>query len=299
MGWKQAVSGLCLVLLAACSGQGSQPQAVRKGKPLLLGLVPERDIFRQVRRYEPVVGFLSRKTGIPIEIRVYPQYEALVTRYREDGLGGGFFGSYLYVVAHRRLGVEAVARPLDRRGESTYRGLIFVRKGSGIRDIAGLKGKRFAFVDNATTAGYLFPMVWFREHGIPEPRSWLGEVYFAGTHEDAIRDVVDGAADAGAAKTTVFDTMTREDPGLARGLVILARSEEVPEITLALDGGLDASVVERIRKAMLTMHEDPEGKEILASFGAQRFIPTSNGDFGHVTAYAGRLGAIDGSRARR
>lgn len=38
-----------------------------------------------------------------------------------------------------------------------------VRKDSGIAGVAGMRGKRMAFVDRAATAGYVFPPAWLRE----------------------------------------------------------------------------------------------------------------------------------------
>lgn len=299
MNWKKAAIFFCLALIASCGGSQQTPRTSPPGKTLVLGLAPERNLFRQVRRYEPIAEYLSRKTGIRIELRIFSRYEEVIDRFRSEGLDGGFFGSYSYVLAHKRWGIEPVARPVDLRGEASYRGFLFVRKGSGIRDVRGMRGKRLALVDNATTAGYLFPYAWFRRHGVAEPGAYLGEIYYAGTHEDAIRDVLDGAADVGAAKSTVFDAMVRENPGIAGNLLVIAGSEEVPETTLALDGRIDRSSAEKIRNAILAMHEDPEGEAILREFGAQRFIRTEDAEYRNVYGYAERSGAVGGFAAGR
>ena len=44
---------------------------------------------------------------------------------------------------HRRLDVDAIARPVMQNGRSTYFGVVLVRRDSGIRDAQGLRGKRF------------------------------------------------------------------------------------------------------------------------------------------------------------
>ena len=108
-------------------------------------------------------------------------------------------------LAIKKLGIQPIARPEWTDGTSTYYGMIFVRKDSGIKNAQDMKGKRFAWVDKATTAGWLFPLHYLQEHGITEPLStFLEESYFTGTHEDAILDVLNGKADIGAAKDTVF-----------------------------------------------------------------------------------------------
>ena len=49
-----------------------------------------------------------------------------------------------------------------------------------------MKGKTFAFVDKATTAGHLLPLAYFKAHGIQDYKTYFKETYFAGTHENAI-----------------------------------------------------------------------------------------------------------------
>jgi phosphonate transport system substrate-binding protein len=81
-------------------------------------------------------------------------------------MDGAFFGSFSYTLAHAKLGVEVLVRPENLKGISSYHGLIFVRKDSRIRTAKDMKGKRFVFVDKATTAGYLLPLDYFLEHNI-------------------------------------------------------------------------------------------------------------------------------------
>jgi phosphonate transport system substrate-binding protein len=163
--------------------------------------------------------------------------------------------------------------------------LIFVRKDSGINTFRDMKGKRFAFVDKATTAGYLLPLRYFHEHEA-DWKNYLKEGYFTGTHEDAIYDVLNNKADIGAAKSTVFNRLAKADPRIAKELVILEKSPDVPENGLALRKDIDESLRNRMKEALLGMHLDPEGKKVLERFGAQKFIETTNQDYLPVLKYA-------------
>jgi phosphonate transport system substrate-binding protein len=289
-----AVSAAAAILLLAACGRPSpavpsRSEAAGSEQVLLIGLIPEQNIFRQVERYEPIADYLSRKTGIRIRVTVLPRYGNIVENFSSAGLDGAFFGSFTYALAHTRLGVEVLARPEGPDGVSTYHGVIFVRKDSGIGSVDGMRGKRFAFVDKATTAGYLLPLDFFAGYG-KDHRTYLGETYFAGTHEAAIRDVLDGKADAGAAKNTVFDRLASLDPRVRTDLVILARSREVPENGLAVRKDLDPALKRKLEDVLLSMHGDPLGRRILDAFGARRFIPTSDEDYRPVYEYARHVG---------
>jgi phosphonate transport system substrate-binding protein len=300
MTWRGIASLVVVSLLSSCGGERvptaghvvpEKPAGSAAPRPeLRLGVLPERNIFRQLQRYEPVAAYLSARTGVTIRLSVLPRYGNIVRSFTTSGLDGAFFGSFTYALAHRRLGVEVLARPQMLNGSSTYFGVILVRRDSGIRDVHGLKGKRFAFVDQATTAGYLLPLGYFAHAGIKDYRTFLGEAYFAGTHEDVIRDVLDGKADAGAAKSSVLERMAGEDPRVMSDLTFLDRSPDVPENALALSPAVAPGVRERIRHVMLTMHEDPQGREALAQLGAIRFILTRDEDYAPVYRYAAEVG---------
>ncbi len=281
----------CILLLTGCNN-GSSPATgdVAPRDSLVIGLIPEKGVFRQLERYEPLARYLSRQTGTDINLRVLPRYRSVVDDFEAAGLDGAFFGSLTYVLAQQRVGLELLARPVGQDDTSTYHGMMLVRRDSGIHTIEDMRGKRFVFVDVATTAGYLFPLHFFRKHGLPDYRNFFSESYFAGTHEDAILDIVEGRADVGAAKNTAYSRLAERDSRVADELMVLETSPEVPENALALSSGVDENIRRRMQEVLLTMHETPGGRRVLEQFGAQRFIETTDDDYTPVYEYAGDLG---------
>ncbi len=285
-----------LILSLAAGCERTEPVSSKKPEPepgrqktFLIGLIPEQNIFKQMERYEPLASYLSKKIDTKIRLTVYPQYGNIIDSFTSTGMDGAFFGSFSYVLAHARVGIEVLARPVNLNGSSMYHGLIFVRKDSRIKSVNQMKGKRFAFVDKGTTAGYLFPLAYFKKHG-KDYRTFLKESYFAGTHEDAILDVLNRKAEIGAAKNTIYERLAASDDRINMELVIMERSPEVPENGLAVRKGLDDSLKKRLREALLKMHEDPEGAGILEAFGVRRFIETNDTDYQPVYLYAQGIG---------
>lgn len=285
-----AAACLCLALVAGCKKTETTPEKPQLKGSLLIGLSPEQTLFAQLEHYEPLAGYLSRKLGMRIELTVLPRYGSVINGFVTQGLDGAFFGSFTYVLAHVRLNLEVLARPEQADGTSTYHGIIFTRKDSGIRGIEDMRGRRFAFVDKATTAGYLLPLYYFKKNGVKDYMFFLKEAYFTGTHEDAVYDVLNGKADIGAAKSTVFERLAAADEGVRDELVVLATSPEMPENALAVRETLEGPVKERLKAVLLAMHEDPEGRAILEKFGAARFIETTDGDYEPVFRYAREAG---------
>src|SRR3990172_91233 len=217
---KLIAACLCVLALAGCAKEETPPKTMgAERKTLLIGLIPEQNIFKQIERYEPLAGYLSRNIGVKITLKILPPY-----------------------------------------------------------------------VDKATTAGYLFPIEYLRHNGISDCGAFLKECYFAGTHEDAIEDVLDKKADIGAAKNTVFNRLAKSNPRIREELVVLSRSLDVPENGIALRKDIDESLRNRLKEALLNMHRDPDGKRVLDQFEAQKFIETTNQDYGVVIRYAEQIG---------
>lgn len=267
-----------------------EPENRETWPSIRIGLIPERNIFSQKQRYEPIAQYVSKRIHANVELVVLSRYGNIIENFVSNRLDGAFFGSFTGALAQRKLHVEAVARPEYPDGTSTYHGLILVRKDSGITGVEDMRGKRFAFVDKATTAGYLLPLYYFKTHGIDDPNTWLKETYFAGTHEGVIYDVLERKAEIGAAKNTMFLALASSDPRISEELSILTRSPDVPENALFVRADLAESLKNALRIALLSMDQDKAGKKILRNFGAARFIDTTKADYNVVFEYAETIG---------
>jgi phosphonate transport system substrate-binding protein len=280
------------VLINACDRkhEASDVQTPLGQHELLIGLIPEQNVFRQRERYMALRKYLSDKLGISINFTSLSRYGNIIERFTSEKMDGAFFGSFTYALAHSQLGVEPIARPVNLDGTSTYQGYLFVRKDSGIRSVSQMKGKRFVFVERATTAGYVFPLAYFRENGIKDPHAYLGETFFAGSHDAAIQAVLNKEAEIGAAKNTMYDQLATENPRIQNELVILATSGAVPQNCLAVRKDLDPELKKRLKQALIAMDKDKDGIEALRRFGARGFIDTNNRDYDYLYRLSSEVG---------
>ena len=280
---RTVLAALALVVLAAPVGLSLPvPAAQTAPDKLLIGLIPEMNIFKQKQRFALLGDYLSKKTGIPVEFTILSRYGNIIESFTTEKMDGAFFGSFTGALAIQKLGVVPLARPVNLDNTSQYRGYIFVRKDSGIRDIKDMKGKRMAFVEKATTAGYIFPRAWLREHGIKDIDGFFSESFFTGSHDAAIYAVLSRKADVGAAKHSIYDRVRREDSRVDRDLVILAESPWVPSNGLCVRKTLDPALQKRLKEALLGLERDPDGEQVLERFGALRFIETTAKDYAPV-----------------
>ena len=153
-----------------------------------------------------------------------------------------------------------------------------------------MRGKSLALVEKATTAGYVFPLAWFRSHGINDIGTYFGDYFFTGSHDGTIDAVLNNKADVGAAKNTIYEQRRKEDPRIDSELLILANSPRVPSNALCVLEKLDEQSKGQIKELLLNLHQDPEGLEILKILGAKRFVETSSEDYQPVYSLAKEAG---------
>lgn len=262
-------------------------------KEINIGLVPEINIFQQAKRYKNLESYLTGKTGTKVSFKVISQYGNIIDYFYGMKLDGAFFGSLTAVLANSKLEVEPVARPVDINGKSTAHSCIFVRKDSGIKGVEDLKGKVMIYVDKATVSGYVFPLAYFKEHGVKNVQTYLKGYSFAGSHDAAIRDVLSKDADAGAVKSTVYEALARKNPRIEKELTIIAESISFPSDALWLNRNLDIGLRKKFKEALLNMNKDPEGQKVLSEFGAKGFIETMSDDYKGVFTILKEAGIKD------
>ena len=257
---------------------------------LTIGLIPEQNVFKQVARYRPLGEYIEEKTGIKIRFTVLSRYGNIIENFYSKKLDGAFWGSFTGAMAIKKLRIEPIARPVNLDGTSSYRGYIFVHKNSAIEGISDMKGKTIAFVERATTAGFIFPIAHFKIYGVNNINTYFKEYYFTGSHDAAIHAVLDKKAHIGCAKNTIFELLAKDDPRVKEDLVILAKSPDVPSNGLGIRREIAYEVKAKLRRVLIDMDNEPEGRKVLKKFGALRFIETTENDYTPVIDIAQKAG---------
>lgn len=246
---------------------------------ILLGLIPEENIFNQMARHRPLAAYLAGKLGTTVKFTILSRYGDVLDKFISRKMSGAFFGVFTGVLAMEKLDAEPVVHPMNLEGSSTVQSYIFVRKDSGIRNVGDMRGKKIAFVDKATVTGYLYALSFLRERGVKELNEYFSDISFTGSHGSTIYAVLDGRADVGTAKSKIFQLLVKKDPAIGDELTIIARSGDFHDATLFLRKDLPKGLRMKIRNILLAMDKDAEGKEVLKKLEALVFIEAKKDDF--------------------
>lgn len=236
---------------------------------LRLGIIPERNIFEQRRRYRVLTDYLSGKLSRPVTLVTSSTYHGALIDMAEGRTDAAFMGSMVAALSLDQIQAQVLVKPQTADGVSTYRGVIFVRDNSPIQSLADLSGQTIAMV-RTTTAGHLFPIYTLSEQGLLFGEEAVG-IRWVGTHDQVIAEVDHGRIAAGAAKDLRIDAYEQEHP--MSHFRRLTLGEPVPNNALLVRRDLDESFVKQLKKVLLEMDQDESGRQVLKAFGAARFLP--------------------------
>jgi len=257
---------------------------------ILIGILPEINVFKQKQRFKLLGDYLTKKTGVTVKFTILSRYGNIFESFTSEKMDGAFLGSFTGALAIKRLGVIPLVRIVNLDGTTSYHGYLFVRKDSGIKVVKEMKGKKMAYVDKATAAGYLFPVSYLKENGVTDPDRFFRETFFTGSHDASINAVLKRKADVGAAKHSVYDQVKINNPLVDRQLLVLAKSVDVPSSGLFVRSDLDETIKTKLKTILLNIDSDPEGRTTLQQLDALKFIETTVNDYQPVFDMARKSG---------
>ena len=232
------------VLLLAGSAAMAQTAPLRFG----VGLY-QPDKEKNDATYRPLAEHLARELGRPVKLYTVDTWEGLAKSLAAGETDIALMGPWGYVLANHVAGAQAVSTILYD-GKPEYFAIMVTHPGSGIRSIADLKGRTFAFGDKGSTSGYLIPYHHFQKNGI-DPEKTFGRVLHT-KHQAIEMQVVRGDIDAGADYNRNRDAMISEGLIKAQDSVVFWTSDPLPNDAVAVRAELarDSAFVARLRAAL-------------------------------------------------
>jgi phosphonate transport system substrate-binding protein len=273
--------------LALGAGRSAQAQS-----SLHLVLTPSQKPTDLLASGEELAQVLGKLIGMPVRITVASDYAAVIEALRNRSADLAFVHPGGYVLASREAKARIVAKNLWH-GKSSFTARIYVRRDSGIKTVEELRGKTIAFVDPASSSGYMYPMVLLIKRGLVtnrDPKTFFKEVVFSGAHDASMRALLNGHVDAIAS----FDLAREQylkDPAERERIVFVAETEPIPEAGIAARDGLDPAVVAKVRAALLQIRGPAYAPLLKRLYDIDGFDAAEDREYDPVRAAVELLGA--------
>ncbi len=248
--------------------------------PLTLALTPSRDPTALKEAGDAFAKTITQISGVPIKAIVASDYAGVIEALRSRRVELAFVHPVGYVLANREAGCQILVRDVWQ-GKTAYTARFYVRKDRGIQRVEDLRGKTVAFVDPASSSGYIYPMVLLIKHGLVrerDPKSFFKDALFAGTHEAALQSVLRGRVDA-AASFDKAPELHLKDPALIAQLGFVGETPAIPEAGICARPGVSAEALAKVKRALLSI-KAPEHAELLKQiYDIDGFVEASDGDY--------------------
>lgn len=253
---------------------------------LRLGVVPYDSPTELFRKFGPIVGYLSEQIGKKVELRVATDFKSAVSDLAQGNTQLCFMTSLTYIEARKNLGAKVMVKTL-RDGRPFHRSVIIARTDSRINSVSDLKKRSFAFVDPASTSGFVVPRAMLLEEGVT--LNDLSYYNFLGHHDDVVNAVLKQDFDAGG----VMESIAQRYKG--HGISIIKTSSDIPEFNISAAGSIKDAEFEAVRAALLKLGEgNPRTKEVIGALDRSLtgFTEAADSDFDVIRQMAGKMGDI-------
>ncbi len=131
---------------------------------LSFGIVPQQSAATLARLWSPVLKYLTRATGDPLQLETAPDIPVFEQRLAAGEYDLAYMNPYHYTVFHRVPGYQAFAKEKDRR----IQGILVVLKDSHYQRPEDLDGQTLVFPAPAAFAASVLPRAALRALGITE-----------------------------------------------------------------------------------------------------------------------------------
>jgi phosphonate transport system substrate-binding protein len=200
----------------------------------------------------------------------------------------GFICGLPYVMLRDRPEPAAslIAAPVMKapryNNQPKYYSDLIVRNDSPYKTLQDLKGRTYVYNDEISNSGYNLPRYRLLQLGLTG--GFFGKVLRSGSHEESIRMVAAGEADASFVDSLVLDYDREKGLGHAREVRVIESVGPAGICPLAASSKLPAAVSDEIRRQLTTMHEDPEGRKILDKALLARFAAVDESNYDDIRA---------------
>lgn len=280
---------LALLSLTACEQKSvdrplqysSEPAVVMK-EVYRFAIHPLHNPRKLSEAYQPLIDHLNHELkNVQIELEASRDYSSYERKYN-DRKPAFLLSNPWQTLQAIKVGYHVIATAGDA---ADFKGVFIVRKDSGIKKPADLKGKIVAYPSPTALAAAIMPQYYLHMKGIDVNRD-INNIY-VGSQESSIMNVYLGRSSAGATWPLPWRLFQKDHPGEAAQLEMIWETPILINNAIMVRDDVPKIVSENIRKMLLNLTKSPEGKLILLNMETSAFETAEDANYEHVRKFIG------------
>lgn len=275
-------------LFSGCDRQEQESKGPQYGTQLppqgasvyRLAVHPLHNPAKLVEAYQPLIDYLNNHLqGASLELEASRDYAEFETKYAAHKPEFLLPNPWQTLQALGK-GYRVIAMAGDPKD---FKGIFIVRKDSGIKQPADLKGKAVSYPAPTALAACIMPQYFLYQHGIDIKKDI--EISYVGSQESSIMNAYLGKTAASATWPPPWRNFQKDHSQEAAALEVIWETESLVNNSVMVRDDVPAELGNKVRELLAGLHESADGQAILASMETARFIPATDEDYQVVRDY--------------
>lgn len=256
-------------------------------KEYVVGIHPLHNPKRLFEVYGPIVEHINRQVPeVEFKLEASRNYQEFDKKLYGKHFDIAMPNPYQTINALRH-GYRVFGKMAD---DDDFRGIILVRKDSGINSVADLKGKAVAYPAKTALAATMMPQYFLQTHGLNVNTDI--ENRYVGSQESSIMNVLMGDVAAAATWPVPWKLFMAEHPEQAGELVVKWRTEPLQNNGWVVRNDMPADVVDKFCRILFSLQDSEAGRAMLAAVPVSRFEAANDQTYAPVEAFLRRFEQI-------
>ncbi|WP_445488659.1 phosphate/phosphite/phosphonate ABC transporter substrate-binding protein [Niallia sp. 03133] len=292
---------LAVGLLSGCGSSKDEKDSKADAyvpKELTVQFVPSSNAGTLEAKAKPLEGLLSKELGIPVKVSVSTNYNTIIEAMASKKVDVGFLPPTAYVLAKQKNAADVILQA-QRKGINDdgtqkdqlvdfYNSIFIVKKDSNINSIADLKGKKIAFQDVTSSAGYVWPAAKLIENHI-DPQKDVQGVNIKG-HDQAVISLLNGDVDAAVVFQDARNIVKADYPKVFDDTKVIAKTEAIPNDTISVRSDMDKDWQKKLQDAFIKIGQSDEGHKIISEiYTHEGYVVSDDSKFDIVREYSKKV----------
>ncbi|MDP2902615.1 MAG: PhnD/SsuA/transferrin family substrate-binding protein [Methylovulum sp.] len=246
----------------------------------IVGIHPLHNPKRLFEVYGPIVDFIN--TQIP-----QAQFKLEASRNYEEFNKKLYSGHFDFAMPNPYQTIQSLQHGYRVFGkmadDGDFRGIILVRKDSGIEKITDLKGKAVAYPAKTAVAATMMPQHYLHTHGININTDI--ENRYVGSQESSIMNVLLGHVAAAATWPIPWRTFSAANPELAAQLEVKWQTEALVNNGWVVRDDIPPALALQFAHVLFNLQNTSDGQKLLATVPVSRFEAANNDTYKPVQRF--------------
>lgn len=243
--------------------------SAQNSKEITFAVIPFETTLVMAKTFFPLIKYLEKRCDVKIRLVTAPTWGLFRDRVDAGGYDVVYFNPYHYIRSHETQGYL----PIVKVGGSPFTGILLVRKDSNIKNYKELKGRTIVFPHRDAWAAFWLTKYYLLKKGIDVERD--NDIVFVESHKSGILTCYHRLADAAG----TWRPLRLINKDIENALTILFETEPHPNMPVAVHPRVGQELSFKLKNALLELHTNKEGQEILKGLNHVKFVDAKDSDY--------------------